>query len=103
VEKYKKIDEKISEGYKLLERGQTIEACDVWLDAWEDIKTVMAADKVKALPTLQEKYKWTEFVMNYMQDLDEQLYNAAIEKPNISLNESDIVRNSLSYAAIRMN
>jgi tetratricopeptide (TPR) repeat protein len=81
VEKYKKIDEKISEGYKLLERGQTIEACDVWLDAWEDIKTVMSADKVKDLPTLQEKYKWTEFVMNYVQDFDEQLYNAAIEKP----------------------
>jgi tetratricopeptide (TPR) repeat protein len=81
VEKYKKIDEKIGEGYKLLERGQTIKACDVWLDAWEDTKTVMATDKVKDLPTLQEKYKWTEFVMNYVQDLDEQLHNAAIEKP----------------------
>ena len=81
MEMYKKIDEKMGTGYKLLESGQTIEACDVWLDAWEDIKVVMTADKVKDLPTLQGKYKWTEFVMNYVQDLDEQLHNAAIEKP----------------------
>lgn len=80
MEKYKKIDEKINEGYKLLE-GQTIEACDVWLDAWEDIKTLIAEDKIKDLPTLQGKYKWTEFVMNYVQDLDDELHNVAIDKP----------------------
>lgn len=82
MEKYKKIDEKISEGYKLLERGQTIEACDVWLDAWEDIKTVMAADKVKDLPTLQEKYKWTEFVFCQLEMHQNDKKNAAPKQSN---------------------
>lgn len=81
MEKYRKIDEKISEGYKLLGSSQTVRACDVLLDAWEDIKAVMAADKVKDLPTLEEEYEWTEFLMNYVQDLEEQLHNAAQENP----------------------
>lgn len=79
MEKYKKIDEKISEGYQLLERDKTPEACDIWLDAWEDIKSVMTVDTVKDLPALQRKYKWTEFVMNFVQDIDDQLHNAAVE------------------------
>lgn len=82
MENYKRIDEKISNGYKLLSKGQVNEGCDTWLDAWEDIKNVMNIDKIKDLPTLQEKYKWSEFVMNYVQDLDEQLHNLAMEEPH---------------------
>ncbi|TEB04179.1 hypothetical protein Psch_03904 [Pelotomaculum schinkii] len=39
------------------------------LDAWEDIKDVMADNNIKDLPALEQKYKWTEFVMNYVQTI----------------------------------
>jgi tetratricopeptide (TPR) repeat protein len=81
VEKYRKIDDRIDQGYKLLRSGQTVNGCDVLLDAWEDIKSVMAEDKVKDLSSLQGQYKWTEFMINYVQDLEEELHNAAIEDP----------------------
>jgi tetratricopeptide (TPR) repeat protein len=81
VENYKRIDTKIKEGYTLLRKDKTIKACDIWLEAWEDIKAVMAENKIKDLPALQEKYRWTEFAMNFVQDLDDALYNAAIEEP----------------------
>lgn len=77
MDKYRLIDEKIVAGYKLLKGKQTGEACDVMLDAWEDIKAVMVEDKVQNLQTLDDKYKWTEFITNFIQDLEEILHNAA--------------------------
>ena len=51
MDKYRLINEKIGAGYKLLKGKQTGEACDVMLDAWEDIKAVMVEDKVHSLPS----------------------------------------------------
>lgn len=79
MEKYKKIDEKITAGYRLASGRESISACDAWLDAWEDIKAVMAEDNIRDVPTLEGKYKWTEFLTNYVQDLEELLHNAGVE------------------------
>ena len=40
MEKYKEIDDKIRLGYEHVKRSESIEACDIWLDAWEDIKGI---------------------------------------------------------------
>ncbi len=81
MDKYRLIDEKIGAGYKLLKGKQAGEACDIMLEAWEDIKAVMAEDKVQDLPALDDKYEWTEFIMNFVQDLEESLHNAAQDDP----------------------
>jgi tetratricopeptide (TPR) repeat protein len=81
MDKYKLIDAKINAGYRLLREKKTCEACDVMLGAWEDIKVIMAEDKIQDLPTLDDKYKWTEFIINYVQDLEEDLHNAAQDDP----------------------
>lgn len=79
MDSYKSIDDKIGAGYKLLESGHCIRGCDMLLDAWKDIKAVMVRDHIKDLPTLEEKYEWTGFVMNYVQDIEEQLHNAGVD------------------------
>lgn len=79
MEKYKKADEKIASGYQYFSNDETAKACDVLLDAWEDIKAIMAEDQVKDLTELEEKYQWTGFLFNYVQDLEEQLHNAGVE------------------------
>lgn len=79
MDKYKRIDDKIATGHQLMESHDTTGACDIMLEAWEDIKSVMTEDRIKDLQELQKKYKWTEFVMNYVQDLEEQLHNAGID------------------------
>lgn len=81
MEKYEKINAKIGEGYKLLKSNQTVRGCDVFLDAWENIKAVMASEQLKDLPALEGKFSWDEFIMNFVQDLEETLHNAAQEDP----------------------
>ena len=76
MEKYKKADEKINSGYVFFEKEEVEKTCTAWLDAWEDIKTIMAEDKVRDIPELQKKYRWTEFLSNYVQDLEMELNNA---------------------------
>ena len=40
MEKYHKTDDKIQLGYDHVKKNELIEACDIWLDAWEDIKAI---------------------------------------------------------------
>lgn len=39
----------------------------------------MAEDNVKDIPDLQKKYHWTEFLSNYIQNLEMELNNAGVE------------------------
>jgi len=79
MEKYKKADEKITSGYQYFSSDEVTKACDVMLDAWEDIKAIMSEEHISNLTELEGKYKWTEFLFNYVQDLEEQLHNAGIK------------------------
>ena len=81
MKKYKQIDEKIVKGYKLVTHGQESIACDTWLDAWEDIKGIMAKERIKDLPALEQAYRWSVFLMDFVQDIEEGLYNAALGEP----------------------
>lgn len=75
MDKYRMIDEKITSGYKYMDSDESQKACDIFLDAWEDIKTVMAEDKIRDLVELGDRYEWTEFLFNYVQDLDMELFS----------------------------
>lgn len=79
MEKYKKADKKITSGYQYFSSDEVTKACDVMLDAWEDIKAIMSEEHISNLTELEGKYKWTEFLFNYVQDLEEQLHNAGIK------------------------
>lgn len=75
---YKSIDEKIKAGYEFLMKGNTVHACDAWLDAWGGIKEAMAEAHIKNIGELEIKYKWTQFLTNYIQDLEAELHNAGL-------------------------
>ncbi len=79
MQNYASINSKINEGYTLLRKNQTVECCQKWLDAWEDIKAVMADGNIRDLHKLQENYSWTEFILNYVQELEMELGNAALD------------------------
>jgi len=75
---YKSIDEKIMSGYDYLSKGNSVKACDIWLEAWEGIKSAVTKLQVKSIRDLQAKYSWTEFLENYIQELAFELHNAGI-------------------------
>ena len=75
---FKSIDEKVMAGYDYIMKGNTVDACDIWLNAWEDIKSAIVEINAKNIKDLQDKYTWTEFLSNYIQELAFELHNAGV-------------------------
>lgn len=73
MEKFRGTDEKIRLGYELVKKKRSADACDAWLDAWKDIKMMLAEEKSKDIEVLDKKYGWFEFMTNYIQDLELEL------------------------------
>ncbi len=57
METYKKTDDKIRLGYDHVKKNELIKACDIWLDAWEDIKAIFTEEKPENLKELDKKYR----------------------------------------------
>lgn len=75
---FKNIDEKIMIGYDYLLERNTASACDAWLDAWGGIKAAITEAQVSNIEELQTKYNWSQFLSNYIQDLEAELHNAGL-------------------------
>jgi len=73
---YTEIDNKIQRGYLCMLENQTAKGCDVWLDAWENIKTLIKKTGAKDIFELDKKYFWTGSISNYVQDMETELHNA---------------------------
>lgn len=65
-------------GYDYLMERNAVNACDAWLDAWVGIKAAIIEAQVSNIGELQTKYNWTQFLSNYIQDLEAELHNAGI-------------------------
>ncbi|HML25295.1 MAG TPA: SEC-C metal-binding domain-containing protein [Methanomethylovorans sp.] len=79
MNRYKIADEMIQLGYKHIEMDETVKACDAWLSAWEEIKLILDEEKITDLQALEKEYEWTEFLSNYIQDVEMELHNAGLE------------------------
>ncbi len=78
MERYKDTDEKIRLGYEYAKKGESDKACDVWLDAFEGIKTIYEEEKPENMSEFDKKYDWYEpFLINFVQDLEIELLSAA--------------------------
>ena len=77
--KYKNADEKMKSGWENISAGEAVRGCDEWLSAWEDIKDIMEEENCTSIAELQKKYEWSDFLTNFVQDLEMELGNAGIE------------------------
>jgi len=75
---YIEIDTQISNGYDYLMKRQSKECCDEWLSAWLGIKTIFQESGAKDIFELDNIYPWTDFISNYVQDLEAELHNAGL-------------------------
>lgn len=79
MDKYRIADDKIQLGYRHISNNEPVKACDAWLGAWEEIKELLNEGQIANLELLQQEYKWSEFLSNYIQDLETELHNAGLE------------------------
>jgi tetratricopeptide (TPR) repeat protein len=79
MERFEKIESKIEKGYASIRNNNYTEGCDLWLVAWEELKSLMEDDCLSDIGSVDAKYPWREFVSNYVQDLEMELKNAGLE------------------------
>ena len=71
-----KIDSLMQNGYDLIEKGRTIEACDKWLEAWMIIRRNIP-ENVTILEEIDNILSnMLQCVYNWCQDLEMELHNA---------------------------
>jgi len=73
------IDKKIQTGYKYMLKKNSTQCCDEWLSAWEDIKDLMVQEGAQDISELDKKFEWTQFIFNYVQDMEMELGNAGVK------------------------
>jgi len=64
------------EGYWLQKRDLAA-ACDCWLGVWRDFLTLLERSGVRSIAEFDEEFRGTQFVANWVQDLDIALSNAS--------------------------
>lgn len=80
MKSFKEIDLKIQQGYYHEYRGNSTEAVEIWLEAWQEIKELLKVrTSISNFHNLEKKYSWSEFILNYIQDLQMALENAGLD------------------------
>lgn len=71
------LDDKVQDGYALLERDD-VAAARTWLGAWSDVLQLCDATGVGSIDAFDDRIPLTQSLYNWVQDLDESLWNAGL-------------------------
>jgi len=74
---FEQLDDQMQAGYARL-TGDGPGACEQWLAAWEDFRLMFDAGNFKSLVEFDEAFRGSEFVANWVGDLEAELGNAAL-------------------------
>lgn len=79
---FETLDAKMQAGYALwLQQRKVVAACEVWLDAWREFLSLLDKSGSKSIDEFDEQFKGTEWVFNWLQEFEQELWNAGIEQP----------------------
>ena len=70
------LDDHMQKGYVLLEKNKTIEACTIWLEVWDKLKSRFSPD-MKSIEDAERVFSGLQSLYNWCQDLEMELGNAA--------------------------
>jgi tetratricopeptide (TPR) repeat protein len=73
------LDDKMQAGYDLLASGGTTAACSTWLDAWRDVLHLLDKSGMQSIREFDERFRGTQSLFNWIQDLEDELWNAGLE------------------------
>jgi len=77
---FEMLDDKIQAGCKQVKKDAA-KACETWLDAWQDIMTIMDTHQIKDIDEFDERFGGSEMVSNWLGDLAMHLSDAGTKEP----------------------
>ncbi|MCI0412642.1 SEC-C domain-containing protein [bacterium] len=75
------IDDRIQEGYEKAHRGDSASAARVWSETWKTVLEIADARGLKSLAALDDIFLGSEFLENWIQDLEVEFWNASSDNP----------------------
>ena len=78
---FDRLEDKMLAGYELIEAGDVTGGCRVWLEAWTEVLALLDHAGITSLEELDWQFSGGEFVLGWLQALDQQLWNAGLDDP----------------------
>lgn len=75
-----KLDDMMQEGYRFLGEDNEVEACNLWLDIWEQLKK-RCTPEMKSIREAEHVFSGLENLSCWCQDLEMELGNAGLKDP----------------------
>jgi tetratricopeptide (TPR) repeat protein len=76
---FESLDDKMQAGYDLRAPGGTTAACRIWLEAWNDVLRIFDKSGTQSIQEFDERFGGTQSLFNWIQDLEDALWNAGLE------------------------
>ena len=76
------LDDRMQAGYAALAGGDTAQACRLWLEAWRAVLDLMERSGTGSLEEFEKQFCGTQYVFNWVQDLEMELHNAGLKEPD---------------------
>jgi tetratricopeptide (TPR) repeat protein len=73
------LDDQMQVGYDLLASSGAVAACRTWLEAWSDVLRLFDKGGMQSIAEFDERFKGTQSLFNWIQDLEQELWNAGLE------------------------
>lgn len=72
------LDDKMQAGYDLRASGGATAACRIWLEAWNDVLRIFDKSGMQSIQEFDERFGGTQSLFNWIQDLEDELWNAGL-------------------------
>jgi tetratricopeptide (TPR) repeat protein len=78
---FEAVDEWMQAGYAAQMRGDDAGAADHWIRTWAAVAAIARERGFPTIEELDEAFDGTQYVFNWVQDLEDALHNAGLEEP----------------------
>ncbi|MFN0119780.1 MAG: SEC-C metal-binding domain-containing protein [Blastocatellia bacterium] len=76
---FERLDDRMQQGYDLMESGRVTDACGIWLEAWGDVLYLFDKAGFKTISEFDGQFMGTQLLFNWIQDLEMELWNAGLD------------------------
>lgn len=75
------LDDLMQAGYAAQDRRDRTATCLQWKQAWSAVLKIMQRCRIETISALDERFGGTQFVFNWVQDFESELYHAGLDDP----------------------